>query len=59
MMKMMTLREAHEQGKLGQFITEREAKPQGDQAAFNATLKAMAGTLKSARGTSNGRRSAD
>ena len=56
---MTTLREARERGKLDQFIAEREADAQGDQATFNATLKAMAETSKSAPGTSKRRRSAD
>jgi hypothetical protein len=56
---MTTLREAREQGKLGQFIAEREAEAKGDQKAFDATLKAMTGTSKSAPGTSKRRRSAD
>lgn len=42
---MTTLRQAREQGKLDQFIAEHDADT-GDEAAFNATLLAMAGTSK-------------
>jgi hypothetical protein len=44
---MTTLREAIEQGKLAKFIAEREGE-EGDQAAFDATLRSMAGTSKEA-----------
>lgn len=44
---MATLREARDTGKLDQFIAAREADEPGDQDAFDATLKAMAGTSKS------------
>ena len=56
---MTTLREARETGKLDQFIAEREAeaKAVGDPKAFDATLKAMAQTSKSARETLKQRRS--
>ena len=53
----ITLAEARRQGKLDQFIAERENHPPGDQAAFDATLKAMAGTSKSKPGTSKPGRS--
>lgn len=56
---MTTLREAREAGKLAEFIAEREAHKPGDQKAFDATLKAMAGTSKSTPGTSKPGRSAD
>ena len=44
---MTTPREAIEQGKLAKFIAEREGE-EGDQAAFDATLRSMAGTSKEA-----------
>lgn len=43
---MDTLRQARDQGKLDQFAKERENDPPGDEALFNATLQAMAGTSK-------------
>lgn len=39
---MTTLKQAREQGKVGQFIKEHEADPQGDQEAFNRAVQAMA-----------------
>ena len=56
---MINLRVARNENKLDQFVAEREADPQGDQEAFDATLKAMAETSKSAPETSKRRRSAD
>lgn len=44
---MTTLREAIEGGKLDQFIAERKGE-KGDQAAFEATLRSMAGTSREA-----------
>lgn len=44
---MTNLREAHERGELDKFIAEREGE-EGDQAAFAATLRSMAGTSKEA-----------
>lgn len=44
---MITLREAIEQGKLKQFIAEREGE-NGDEVAFDATLRSMAGKSKEA-----------
>jgi hypothetical protein len=55
-----TLREARDTGKLAKFIAEREAEaaPDGDEAALNRTLAAMAGTSKAAPATSKPDRSA-
>ena len=44
---MITLREAIDQGKLDQFIAEHEGEI-GDRDAFEATVRAMAGTSKEA-----------
>lgn len=44
---MKSLREAIEQGELERFIADREGE-EGDEAQFNATLQAMAGTSKEA-----------
>ena len=44
---MITLREAIDQGKLDQFIAEHEGEI-GDQEAFEATVRAMAGKSKEA-----------
>ncbi len=44
---MMKLKEAIEQGKLDQFIAEREGEI-GDLDAFNRTIEAMAGKSKEA-----------
>lgn len=49
---MISLREAVDQGKVDQFIAERKGEI-GDEAAFNLTLQAMAGTSKEARGASS------
>ena len=43
----MNLREAIDQGKLDEFIAEREGQV-GDPAAFEATLRSMAGKSKEA-----------
>ena len=43
---MTNLKQARNTGKLADFIAEHEADPAGDEAAFNATLAAMAGTSK-------------
>ena len=56
---MTSLREAREQGEIDQFIAERKAAAHGDQKVFDATLKAMAGTSKSAPGTLKPGRSGD
>lgn len=45
--RTLTLAEAREQGKLDRFIAEREGES-GDCAAFDATLRSMAGTSKEA-----------
>jgi hypothetical protein len=55
----MTLREAREQGKLGQFIKEREAEgaAKGDTDALNRVLRSMAGTSTEApKASSRGNR---
>lgn len=44
MATMKTLREAREQGKLDEFIKEREGE-QGDAAALDRTVSSMAGKL--------------
>ncbi|MEJ6008662.1 hypothetical protein [Novosphingobium aquae] len=43
---MSTLRHARELGELDQFAKDHEADAPGDEAAFNATLKSMAGKSK-------------
>ena len=57
---MTTLREARITGSLDQFIAEREAEAtrDGDPKAFDRTIRAMAGTSKSAPETSKPPRSA-
>ena len=55
---MTTLKEARETGKMGKFIKERKGE-EGDAAAFDRTLSAMAGTSKSAPGTSKPSRHGD
>lgn len=49
---MTNLREALEQGKLKHFIAERRGEV-GDEAAFDATLEAMAGKSKEAPAASS------
>lgn len=44
---MGNLKQAIEQGKLDQFIAERKGE-KGNRAAFDATLRSMAGTSKEA-----------
>lgn len=56
---MASLREARNAGKIAEFVADRGTDPPGDKQVFDATLKAMAGTSKSAPGTSKRRRSAD
>ena len=60
MTKMTTLREARDNGKLDQFIAEREAEaaPAGDAKAFNRTLAAMAESKKAGPKASKRDRSA-
>ena len=57
---MTTLKEARDTCKLAEFIAEREAEAarDGDQKAFDRTIRAMAGTSKSAPETSKPPRSA-
>ena len=45
----ITLSEARKQGKLDQFIAEREADADGDAVAFDKTVKSMAGKSAEAR----------
>lgn len=47
---MTTLKQAREQGKLEEFIAEREAEQtkRGDAKAFNRAVEAMAGKSKAA-----------
>ncbi|GMN02192.1 hypothetical protein MTsPCn3_09220 [Erythrobacter sp. MTPC3] len=49
---MITLKQAREAEKLEQFIAEHKSEI-GDEATFNLTLQAMAGTLKEAPETSS------
>jgi hypothetical protein len=42
---MENLRQAQSEGSLAQFIADHEGE-EGDEALFNATLAAMAGTSK-------------
>jgi hypothetical protein len=44
--RMTTLRQAVLNGTLDQFIADHEADEPGDEALFNATLAAMAGTSR-------------
>lgn len=48
----LTLAEARKQGKLDQFVDERENDPSGDMDAFDRTVGAMAGRSKRAPETS-------
>lgn len=56
---MTTLRKARDDGKLDQFIAEREAEgaPAGDEKAFNRALSSMAGKSKAVPGASKPGRS--
>lgn len=56
---MKSLREAQNEGKLDQFVEEHRADPKGDEALFNATLAAMAGTSKPVPETSHEPHSGD
>lgn len=56
---MTTLRKALADGKLDQFIAERDSDAPGDDAAFNRALEAMAGKSKEAPAASRPRRSGD
>ncbi len=47
-MPRMTLTEARREGKIEQFIAEREGAETGDAATFNRALASMAGTSKEA-----------
>ena len=49
---MTTLKQALESGKLEQFVAERKGE-KGDKAAFDATLRSMAGTPKPVPKTSS------
>lgn len=48
----ITLAEARRQGKLDQFLAERNDQPPADWQAFETTLNSMAGTSKSEPETS-------
>jgi hypothetical protein len=49
----MNLKQAREQGKMDQFIREREKQPAADKKRFNKLVKTAASqTLKPKRGTS-------
>jgi hypothetical protein len=50
---LKTLRQAQKEGVLTQFIADHEADTPSDEALFNATLAAMAGTSKAAPATSD------
>ena len=50
--RKITLAEARKEGKLDQFIADRNGHPAGDQDAFDATLNSMAGRSKSEPETS-------
>lgn len=45
---MTTLKQARESGNRDQFVKEHEADPEGDQAAFNRAVRAMAQRSKAA-----------
>jgi len=51
----ITLAEARKQGKLHQFIAEREDDEAGDEAAFNRAVQAMARKSKEAQKSSAAR----
>lgn len=55
---MTTLKQARECGNIDQFIAEHAADT-GDEAAFNATLAAMAGTSKAVPAASDAPHSDD
>ncbi len=48
----ITLAEANKQGKLDQFIAEREKHLPGDRETFDDTLNSMVGKWKRVPGTS-------
>jgi hypothetical protein len=43
---MITLKQAQSEGRIDQFIVEWDETNLGDEAQFNATLAAMAGTSR-------------
>lgn len=49
----LTLAEARKQGKLDEFIAERENDPQGDQDALDETIGQMVRTSSEARPASS------
>ena len=55
----MNLRDARKSGKIQEFITEREAEPHGDRAAFNRALSSMAQMSKEAPAASKRERGDD
>jgi len=52
-MKMPTLRKALDEGRLGEFLAEREDQPPADAERFEAILNSMARTSKPAPETSD------
>ncbi len=52
---MVTLKEARRKGEIAQFAKEHRHDPKGNMAAFNETLKAMAGKSKAVPATSSKR----
>lgn len=56
---MTTLRKAHDDGKIDQFVKEHADDPKGDADAFNRALQSMAGKSKPAPETSKPDRSDD
>jgi hypothetical protein len=50
---MPNLRKARDEGKIEEFIAEREDQPPADKEAFHATLNSMAGKSKPAQETSD------
>jgi hypothetical protein len=50
---LTTLRKAHDNGQIDQFVQEHADDPAGDADRFNATLQAMARKSKAVPVTSN------
>lgn len=48
----LTLAEARQQGKLDEFVADRENERAGDMDAFDQTISAMAGRSKATPATS-------
>ena len=49
----INLKQALEQGKLEEFLAEREDRPPAEEEAFHAALNSMAGKCKPAQETSD------